>query len=261
MWHKSAYVKTMRGVRAVARRAGVRTPRPGERGRRAHLRSLLAIHDADALIEMDLPWWTWWTYRAVDAVDAFLLTRDHARVFEYGSGASTVWLSRRADEVHTVEHDLAWAANLRPRFGGFENITLHVVEPTASVETVVAGSGRRGFSGLDFERYVNTVHEVGGLFDVIVIDGRARMACLEASLVHLAPGGWIVVDNSRRSRYRDGLTSSPVHIERFRGSTPGLPYPDETAVLRLVEAPMSDIPAPRSPATVRSETLPAAGSE
>ena len=238
---KSSYVRTMRGLRNVADHLGVREPLPGERGARAHLRSLMDIHDADALIHWDVPWWT---YRAVDAVDGYLRTRDTARVFEYGSGASTIWLSRRATEVHTVEHDLAWATSLAPRFEEFDNVTLHVVQPRKSANPR-ARSGRKGFDGLDFEAYVATLERVGGEFDLIVIDGRARMACLELAVSQLAIGGWIVLDNSRRRRYRHALTTCRMNIERMGGAAPGLPYPDETAVLRASVNSIAAIPAPR----------------
>src|SRR6266496_5790869 len=67
--------------------------------------SLTKVHDSLAIAELDVPWWT---YRAIDVVDAWLSARPHPiRVFEYGAGASTLWLAQRADEVHSVEHDRA----------------------------------------------------------------------------------------------------------------------------------------------------------
>ena len=201
MLAKTMYVATMRALRSQAGAVGLRQPVAGERGARAHLRSLLDVHDADALIRWDMPWWT---YKAVDEVDAYLAQRPSARVFEYGSGASTVWLARRSAEVHTVEHDEEWADILAPRLLSFDNVTLHHVPPE-SVETPVVRSGRRGYADQDFSRYVDRVHEVGGLFDIVVIDGRARMDCLMAAVEHVKPSGVVIVDNSARKRYRAAL--------------------------------------------------------
>jgi hypothetical protein len=235
---KDSYVRAVRHLHPVAEACGVHQPAPGARGARAHLRSLLDVHDVDALIRWDVPWWT---YRAVDRVDAFLAGRPDARVFEWGSGASTVWLARRAGEVHTVEHDPAWAELLRPRLTAFPHVTLHEVEAVPS-PAPLAPSGRRGKKHLDFHDYVTTIERVGGRFDLVVIDGRARMSCLEAASERIVPDGLIVVDNSRRPRYRRAMSASRLDVRRCRGAAPGLPYPDETALLR--PSPAGKAPGP-----------------
>jgi len=44
----------------------------------------------DDLVNLDIPWWT---YGAIDAVQQHLESlKGRARLFEFGSGASTVWL-------------------------------------------------------------------------------------------------------------------------------------------------------------------------
>src|SRR3954469_21096963 len=71
------------------------------------LGSQFAIHDAAALARMDVPWWT---FPAIDAVERWITARNgNVRVFEYGSGASTVWLARRAAHVVSIEHDAGFA--------------------------------------------------------------------------------------------------------------------------------------------------------
>ncbi len=87
--------------------------------------------------------------------------------------------------------------------------------------------------GLDFSDYVGQIGTVGGEFDLIVIDGRAREACLAAALGHLAPDGVIVFDNTFRRRYRAAVEAAPVTETRYRGLTPTLPYPDATSLIRL----------------------------
>ena len=72
---------------------------------------------------------------------------------------------------------------------------------------------------------------VGGTFSLIVVDGRARQACLSAALPHLADGGIIVFDNTMRRRYRRAIAAAPVSERAFRGLTPTLPYPDQTSIL------------------------------
>ena len=89
-----------------------------------------------------------------------------------------------------------------------------------------------GHGRLDFSRYVEQIDVVGGTFDLVVVDGRAREACLTAALPHLADNGLIVFDNSMRRRYRTAIASAPVTEQEYRGLTPTLPYPDQTSLLR-----------------------------
>jgi len=56
----------------------------------------------------------WWNYPAVNFVGTRL--RAGARVFEYGGGASTLWLLDRPARVTTIEDDARdWFAGLRAR--------------------------------------------------------------------------------------------------------------------------------------------------
>ena len=66
--------------------------------------SLTRAHDSLGIAALDVPWWT---YDAIDAVETWLAGQgdpSSVRAFEWGSGASTLWLARRVGEVHSVEH-------------------------------------------------------------------------------------------------------------------------------------------------------------
>ena len=94
-------------------------------------------------------------------------------------------------------------------------------------------SRKEGHEGLDFSAYVAAIDDVPGSFDLVVIDGRAREACLAAAVGRLAVDGMIVFDNSRRRRYRETIRRSGLDEQVFRGLTPTLPYPDQTSLLFL----------------------------
>src|SRR5690606_9508223 len=98
------WVGTMRGARGMLDRGGITRRLEGSSSTAAtHLRSMLAIYDAEDMASLDVPWWT---YRAANRVESFLESRSgDGRVFEWGSGASTTWLGRRAAEVISIEHD------------------------------------------------------------------------------------------------------------------------------------------------------------
>jgi predicted O-methyltransferase YrrM len=229
---KQTYAGGVRRLGTTLVRRGWISPTPPPRDRRwAHwAHSLVRVHDSLAIAELDVPWWT---YRAVEAVDAWLAARPHpVRVFEYGSGASTLWLAKRVDQVHSVEHDGAFAGAMAPAFAAAGNIDFHVVEPEAMTDPVVP-SAKGGHRGLDFARYVAAIDGLDGEFDLIVIDGRAREACLRRAVARLALDGLIVFDNTARRRYRAAIAAAPVTERRLAGLTPTLPYPEQTSLLTL----------------------------
>ncbi len=227
---KTAYADGARHTGNALTRLGVIGSQPPTRDQRLKhwAYSLTRVHDSLAIAELDVPWWT---YRAIDVVESWLASRARPiRVFEYGSGASTLWLAKRTDEVHSVEHHRGFGEHIAPTVTGVGNVDLSIVEPAASAAPAVP-SAKEGHAGLDFADYVATIDKVGGEFSLIVIDGRAREACLAAAIRHLSPDGIIVFDNTRRARYRRAIAASGLAEQRLRGITPTLPYPDQTSIL------------------------------
>jgi hypothetical protein len=222
------------GARAAGRgltRAGVlgADPPPVDRRVRHWAYSLTKVHDSLAIAALDVPWWT---YGSISAVTAWLEAHPGpVRVFEYGSGASTLWLAHRADEVHSVEHHRGFGEMMQGELADSEHVTLRIVEPVESSHPVVP-SAKEGHGGLDFERYVAAIDQVEGDFDLIVVDGRAREVCLARARSRLARDGVIVFDNSARRRYREAIRASGLVEQRFLGLTPTLPYPECTSLLR-----------------------------
>jgi hypothetical protein len=226
---RSAYVGLIRGIRAPMTHLGALKwlERHSNRDSARWARSLFAIYDIDDMTRLDLPWWT---LKATRIVDQFLRDRGGARVFEYGSGASTVFLARRASTVESVEHDKDWWQRLQPVLTPFGGANCRLVEPRKSHSPQYA-SLKRGHTGLEFHEYVHAIDLTTGDFDLIVIDGRCRSRCLEVAVPRLRQGGMIVFDNSARSRYRASIAACGLHPVRTRGLTAALPYPDQTTLL------------------------------
>lgn len=229
---KGLYARRVRELRAHLCRRGylIHLDSWSKRSPRGRwVRSLLAIYDAGDLAALDLPWWT---LGATKKVADFLTFRQNARVFEWGSGASTVWLARRAADVASVEHDPRWARQIARMLPDNAHVT--VVEPKkVGNEGATAASSKRGFEGLEFYRYVSAIEEIADPLDLIVVDGRAREACLVKALERLAPGGLIVLDNVERARYRRAVRQmkNSINVEWCFGVTPCLPYPTGTAII------------------------------
>lgn len=190
-------------------------------------RSQFAIHDFEDLANLDAPWWS---YGAIDAVEAWLEAQPSPiRAFEWGSGASTLWLSRRVDELHSTEHDIEFADLVRPHLP--EHVHFQVI-PSEVSQTPRTPSKKSGYRGQDFSAYVAAIDQVDGSFDLICVDGRARVACVRAALERLAPDGLIVLDNTGRQEYREALATIGAACETYRGWTPALPYMSSTTLIR-----------------------------
>jgi hypothetical protein len=114
----------------------------------------------------------WFTYPAIEYLEQ-LDFRDRT-VFEFGAGNSSVYWSRRAARVVSVEHDRAWYERLRTRLPADHELQL--IEDPAAYPRELARRAER--------------------FDVIVVDGIERRACCAAAVARLRQGGLVILDNS-----------------------------------------------------------------
>ena len=222
----SAYVGSTRGLRSALARTGLlqrldARVTPGRFSVATHARSLLSVYDAVDLSVLDLPWWT---YPAIRAVEEHLKSRGgSSRVFEYGAGASTLWLRARAGDVISVEHDLEFLEMIEPHVLGAGGKGQLLGRPIRS-------DGRAG--GAD--GYVSSIDDVPGDFDLIAVDGRERVRCVAAALPRLADGGVVLLDDSQRRRYRPALDMAGTMVTEYAGFVPTLPLPRRTALIRRV---------------------------
>ena len=176
---------------------------------RRWLASLLAIHQPKRMIALDCPWWN---VAATGKVERFLAARPDARVFEYGAGASTAWLARRAGEVISVEHHAGWHGALGPMIADHRNVTLWHRE-------------------LEGDGYIGAIAEAGGAFDLIVVDGRRRVECLAQAIPFLKPDGIVLFDDSARRRYRAAIAGCGLKEDWNYGRSYCVPYPDASSIL------------------------------
>ena len=132
-----------------------------------HLKSAALMRSVDAA-GRPLPWIT---YPAIEFLKQLDLS--DKRVFEYGCGGSTVFWSRVARQVESVEHNETFCREIWPALPPNCHLSL---EPFP-------------------EEYVHAVAR-GAPHDIIVIDGHSRVRCSEVAPRYLKPGGFIILDNS-----------------------------------------------------------------
>lgn len=125
----------------------------------------------------------WINYPSLDFLNERIKT--DFRVFEWGSGNSTIWWSNKVEEIISVEHDYNWYKYVKELINNKNTNIIH----------------KELIYGEDYCR------EIGnhGLFDVVIIDGRDRSNCAKNSIENLKNNGIIVWDDTERSYYKEGI--------------------------------------------------------
>lgn len=124
----------------------------------------------------------WFTYPAVDFLHGRL--KNNLRVLEFGSGNSTLFLASQVKQVISMEHNKEWYQKLKPKIA--KNTELIFTSCETAVDYL------KPFSGL-------------GNFDIIVVDGLFRNQCIIESVNHLSQDGVIILDDSERNGYNQGI--------------------------------------------------------
>jgi len=108
------------------------------------------------------------------------------RILEWGPGHSTVLMNELCpdSEVISIEH-LKWY---------YDKWKDKVKSKIILIEDK---------EGTDMPRYTNP--PVDGKFDLIFIDGRQRVKCLKKSLELLSDNGVVMLHDSERVEYREGI--------------------------------------------------------
>ncbi len=125
----------------------------------------------------------WMNYPVI----AFLKERLHKgmNAFEYGSGFSTQFYAKRINSVTSVEYNPFWYERVKAMVP--ENVTVMLKPEDADGE------------------YCRAIHQNDRKYEMIVVDGADRVNCIHQILEHLTDDGIIILDDSQRKLYRDGI--------------------------------------------------------
>lgn len=132
----------------------------------------------DKTIELELPWLT---PESIHFLNDFL--KPNFKVLEFGSGGSTLFFSRRCEEVTSFETRPEWMGKIKDviQERNLENISYHPIEV--------------------FKEICNNKE-----FDCIIVDtpedGKVeRVDLMNYSLDHVKKGGLLILDNYGRYNY------------------------------------------------------------
>lgn len=127
----------------------------------------------------------WWTKKAIKFLEDFLKKKPDAKVLEFGSGGSTLWLSKLTKHLVSIEHNIEWydqvGFNLSQGDSVYNPVDLRLL--SLPYDTVC-------------QEFADE------FFDLIIVDGRNRVRCLEASLRMVKRGGILMLDDAQREYYQ-----------------------------------------------------------
>jgi hypothetical protein len=153
-----------------------------------------------------------WIKRAVILILDRLLTKDMIGV-EWGSGSSSLWYLTKLKLLYSIEHDAEWGPRVRDNILALNNPELGewklqvIPDDESGPSWTVSPSNNRNYYSYVSAPIPDTLK---GTFDLVVVDGRSRMACLRRAVTLLKPqGGLLVLDNSERALYADKMKIVP----------------------------------------------------
>lgn len=123
-----------------------------------------------------------------------------SKVIETGSGGSTIWLARRCAELVSYENKRKYYNAVSKKLAGHDHVSV-IHDPKYP---------ERGPKFIPFRP------------DIALIDGRGRVQSIKIILPKMRPGGYIILDNAERDRYKPAikmLNKYPKAIFRDRWTT------------------------------------------
>jgi hypothetical protein len=136
-----------------------------------------------------MPMYTYPCYEWLNSIDW-----NGSKVFEYGTGYSTIWWQNKNVDYYAVEDNKQWH---------------DMIEDKTNIEYKPG-----------HHKYIESIYKYDFKFDVIVIDGVVRFNCIKPALERIKDDGIIIFDNtdwhkdSKEELDRSDLI--PIHFHGFK---------------------------------------------
>lgn len=153
----------------------------------------------------------WAAYPYIDFIGERL--NNGMRLFEFGSGNSTLYYAKHVGEVVSVEHNIEWFNRIKDQVPG--NVSINYKKFTENGE------------------YCRISAILKQTFHIIIIDGPDRNNCIINSTKNLTDDGVIILDDSERKEYQEGvifLRNSQYRQIDFWGIAPGILFRKCTSI-------------------------------
>ncbi len=143
-------------------------------------------------------------------------TKKHIRLFEYGSGFSTVYYAKFLKskgisfELHSVDNNELWHNRVKEmvdQHGVSSSVNLYLSAFLPFWENskwkwgVPVPCGIFAPSSTQEHQYIEMPSSLKGEFDLILIDGRFRQRCLKEAIKSLSPNGIVIIHDAHKTHY------------------------------------------------------------
>lgn len=159
-------------------------------------------------LDVELPWIT---YQSMDYIKSNL--KNNSKIFEFGSGGSTLFYFKFACYLISVEHDCDWYLKVKSKIENINSdkyVELILKKPfkVLNENYLDVNPGDLRIYQEIYKDYTSVIDSFpDDFFDLIVIDGKARIEALKKSLNKLKPEGFLIFDNADRKHYQNSLKS------------------------------------------------------
>ena len=149
----------------------------------------------------------WMTYPFIEFITEKL--QPHHIIFEFGSGASTLFFAPKVQKIVALESNKKWHKIIQVKLGeaSINNVELTLME-----------------DALENSAYENYAKNSSEKFDFIIIDSLKRFACAQNVISALKPSGSVILDDSERTNYKkifDFFAENNFQKQDFFGIAPG----------------------------------------
>jgi len=157
----------------------------------------------------------WTTYHASIVISQ--ITKHKSKIFEYGSGASTLFFRKISNYVISIEHDYEWFYKLSNILTDKKNHKLLFIPPklneiTNNISLNDYVSSDQKYSNLNFYDYITSIDNFpDNFFDIIFVDGRCRNMAIKHSIPKLKKNGYLIIDDSERNEYFHGINKKNIN--------------------------------------------------
>jgi len=151
----------------------------------------------------------WIVFESYDWIQSIL--KPDMNIFEWGSGGSTLFFAKNVNKIISVEHVKEWHGHVKKALDdlNIQNCDYFLIEPEGTLNENDLNYDINGFSslyksfrGMSFEKYVKKILEFpDNYFDIVFVDGRSRISCINLALKKIKQNGYLILDNSERKSY------------------------------------------------------------
>lgn len=106
-------------------------------------------------------------------------------MMEWGSGGSTIEFSKKVKKYYSVEHNWEWYNEVKNAIPS--NVPLYYKQNKELPDNYSQAEYQH------YGEYLDVVYEIGEMFDVVLIDGRARRLCALKIMPYLKPNAIVII--------------------------------------------------------------------